>query len=263
MGAYRTPGPQGKYLSPPGTASNGRPSQVPPPLSSAASPALQKAGSPPAFSALDPAVINSAYFTADARYWFEKGATPRGILLMEAGTTIYRMGSSSYAAPDNSGNKSLEQKANDREMQWIETNCSSPWWMRRAELDRILAKGQQDTAWAGRVMAAIAEVWGSLCDLQIRAATTCDLYVWIGEPKSIDVKGNAVRDDDHAAYWIPEKDLMQLYIPGLYGTQLWRHVFQDISATPWLWPGVQANLATGKKYSPASDKKTSLPAGKR
>ena len=276
MAAYRTPGPIGKYLLPLSSADNGRPSRVSSPLSLQtpyrisrpdtlvqASDAQPGAVSASRYAELDAAVINASYFDDAAHAEVGRGATPMAIVLLQAGTPLYRIGStkelprgSPKIIDDGEREKHLVDKP-------LEANYTSPWWLRRQELDRILAKGQQDTSWAGRVMGAIARVWGSKCDLQISVTTSCALYAWVSEPKVINVLGNSVSDTAPDAYWIPEKDLMQLYIPGIGHTQLWRHVFTEVSATPWLWAGTQVNLATGQPFSPAVNKEKTMPPGKR
>ena len=149
-----------------------------------------------------------------------------------------------------------------------DANFASPWWMRKSEFERILAKGLQDTAWAARVLPAIATAWGTECDLQVSVETTVDLYAWIGDGKAIDYGGRAVRDSDSAAYWFPEKDLLQLYIPGLKEShqghsRLWEFAFTARSIEPWLPIGTQKNLATGKSFVASADSQTILPPGKR
>lgn len=201
----------------------------------------------PDHAALDLDVINAIYCNSAARWNMERGATPRAIERLPAGSSLYRIGST---------------KAHQKELP-VQANYTSPWWFRRQELERILAKGQQDTSWAARVMAAIAKAWGSECDLQVSVTTACELYAWYGEPKAIDERGNSVDASDPGAYWIPDKDLMQFYIPGLPGTELWRHVFSEPCAIPWLWPGTQVNLVTGRPYTPARDKESTMPPGQR
>ena len=201
---------------------------------------------------LDTAVANASAFTPATRANAESGVHLRAIRLLPAGTTLYRIGSSTRHG---------EPVPDDRQF-------SSPWWMRRHELERILAKGLQDTAWAGRVLLAIAEAWGTRCDLQVTATTAVDLYAWIGEGKAIDAEGHAVKDDHPAAFWFPEKDLLQLFVPGLAlcadgQPPLWQTAFSARSIEPWLPIGTQRNLATGRAHVARAASRQALPPGRR
>lgn len=208
------------------------------------------AGQP--FSELERRVANAAAFTLKTKARAEQGARLMAIQLLPAGTTLYRIGSTL-----NKG-KRVPPSA----------QFSSPWWMRRAEFDRILGKGQQDTSWSARVLLAIASAWGSECDLQVSATTTVDLYAWIGKGKAIDVHGTAVPDDDPAAHWVPEPDLLQLYVPGLGEPtsdhhRLFHQVLGQRSLEPWLPIGAQTHLPSGKPFVPAKDGPKVLPPGRR
>jgi hypothetical protein len=201
---------------------------------------------------LDASVANASDFTPSARADAEKGMRLLAIRLLPAGTTLYRIGSTT---------RNGKPVPDDRQF-------SSPWWMRRHELDRILAKGLQDTAWAARVQLAIAEAWGTCCDLQVTATTRVDLYAWIGEGKALRADGVAVPDDDAAVMWFPEKDLLQLYLPGLGScpdgqTPRWRTALGDRSLEPWLPIGHQRNLATGRPFVDRAASRQALPAGRR
>ena len=203
------------------------------------------------FSELDSNVVNTFGFTPHAKADAQKGVKLVAIRLLPAGTVLYRIGSTM------SGKNSLP----------TDQNFASSWWMRKHEFDRILAKGLQDTAWAARVLLAIAEVFGSKCDLQVCAETTVDLYAWIGEGKAIDRNGTAVSDLDTTAYWFPEKDLLQLYIPGLKEphrghSMLWKRAFTGRTTEPWLHIGTQKNLITSKSFVARADSKTILKSEK-
>ena len=204
------------------------------------------------FSELESNVVNAVAFTTNARAKAEDGVRLIAIRLLPAGTVLYRIGSTKKFGTTLP----------------VDSNFESPWWMRKNEFDRILTKGLQDTAWAARVLPAIATAWGTECDLQVCVKTEVDLYAWIGEGKAIDYGGSAVSDADDAAYWFPEKDLLQLYIPGLKElprgrTKLWQSVFGARSIDPWLPIGTQKNLATDKSYVPRAQSSIVLPPGRR
>jgi hypothetical protein len=188
--------------------------------------------------------VNAAFFDASARRDAERGATVLAVQRLPAGSTLYRIGNSAARHADD--------------------NFSSAWWLRLQELELILRKGQRDTAWAGRVMLAIAEAFGSRCDLQISVQTTCDLDAWLGAGKALSKHGQALPHDDPNAYWWPEPGLTQLYVPGLrqvlpgHSSALWRSAFSARQRDPWLPIGQQTNLSTGQPYS-----NTRLPAGRR
>jgi hypothetical protein len=192
----------------------------------------------------DDAPVNARFFDAAARDDARRGAESLALLRLPAGSTLYRIG--------NSG----ARHRND--------NFGAPWWLRPQELQQILRKGQRDTAWAARVMLAIAEAFGSRCDWQVSVQTRCELQGWLGVGKALSVQGRAVMPDDADAYWIPEPGLLQLYIPGLRrvlpggSSALWTHAFGARQIVDWLPIGTQANLATGRPYSGSP-----LPAGRR
>ncbi len=188
--------------------------------------------------------VNARFFDPAALSDARRGAESLALYRLPAGTTLYRIG--------NSGARHGNH------------NFSAPWWLRPQDLQQILRKGQRDTAWAARVMLAIAQAFGSRCDLQVSVQTTCELQAWRGVGRALSVQGRAVAQDDVDAYWIPEPGLPQLYIPGLRrvlpgaSSELWSRVFGARQITDWLPIGAQANLATGRPYS-----STPLPPGRR
>jgi hypothetical protein len=204
------------------------------------------------FSELESNVVNASAFTPSTRAKAGEGVRLIAIRLLPTGTVLYRIGSTKkFGAPLP-----------------VDSNFESPWWMRKNEFDRILAKGLQDTSWAARVLPAIATAWGTECDLQVAVTTEVDLYAWVGEGKAIDYAGMAVSDSNPGAYWFPEKDLLQLYIPGLKElpggrANLWQSAFGARSVDPWLPIGSQRNVATGKPFVPRAESSTVLPPGKR
>lgn len=179
--------------------------------------------------------VNEPFFDASARRDAERGASVLAVHRLPAGSTLYRIGNSAARHDDD--------------------NYSAAWWLRPLELQQILRKGQRDTAWAGRVMLAIAEAFGSRCDLQISVQTTCELDAWLGAGKALSKDGQAMAHDDPNAYWVPEAGLMQLYVPGLrqrlpgQSSALWRSAFSARQRNPWLAIGQQTNLATKQPYS--------------
>ncbi len=189
--------------------------------------------------ALPQGVANAADFTDAAAREAQRGLVIGGRTLLKAGTELYRVGHSEGAP-----------------------NYGSAWWMQRAELDRILHKGQRDTGWAARVMLAIAKAWGSDCRRQLYVKTVCDLYAWHGPGRPITARGDPTTVHDPAAHWFPEDGLAQLYIPGLTrstgGEPLWRRVFSQCDSVPFLFAGTQTNLATGQAFSGIP-----LPSGRR
>jgi hypothetical protein len=179
--------------------------------------------------------VNATFFDASARRDAERGISVLAVCRLPPGSMLYRIGNSAARHDDD--------------------NYSAAWWLRPAELQQILRKGQRDTAWAGRVMLAIAGVFGSKCDRQISVRTTCELYAWLGAGKALSESGRALSHDDPNAYWVPEPGLMQLYVPGLrqrlpgHSSTLWRSAFSAPHWVPWLPIGQQTNLVTQQAYS--------------
>lgn len=203
--------------------------------------------------ALDPAIINAACFNGDTRNDMAKGAAAMAVVQLARGTPLYRIGSTRCLVKDTPPIVDDAEREKYMVNMPAEYNFMSPWWMRRAELDRILGLAQKDSGWAGRVMAAIASVWGSDCDRLVSMTLAEDVYAWVGRPESVTLEGVRVDRGDPQAYWVPEKDLLQLYIPHRRHprkpTDLWQRMFAQCELSEWLLAGHQKSLISGQTFT--------------
>ena len=139
-------------------------------------------------------------------------------------------------------------------------NYRSPWWVSQADFGRILAVGQRDPGWAGRVALAISDKWGGDCRLQVAVLLGEPLYAWAGSGRPISGGKDpiAVHASDPRAYWFPDPAITQYHIPGLSripsgrSGALWFSAFQRRHVLPLLFAGRQSDLQSGNAFGERS-----------
>jgi hypothetical protein len=209
---------------------------------------------------LDSSIPNASVLMT-SRSEATKGIRQPEPVLLPCGTRVCRIGHRSLTKQELRSVKPVKVYRTVRTQVPEHKNFESPWWILEPDFNRIARQHQADPAWAARVLLAIAESWGGDCALQISATLTKPLYAWRGSGHAVTLGtgrldlAHAVPVDSPDAYWIPDPDIMQLYIPGLKSPSargsinFAATVLNDRAVCPLLPAGIgQIGLQTGRPF---------------